>query len=149
MRIDAKDLPNLVGKDLGATSWITIDQEMIDRFADVTGDRQWIHVDVERARREYPGGTTIAHGFLTMSLMSIMSYEMLEFTGIKNGINYGFDKLRFTGEVPPGSRVRMRAKMLSVEKMGDAYRLKRECVVEREGVEKPVIYAEWISMIYV
>ena len=147
--INARDLPSLVGKDLGHTSWVTVDQDLINRFAEVTNDHQWIHVDEARAKAEF-GGSTIAHGFLTLSLMSAMSYEMLEISGIKNGINYGFDKLRFTGTVPPGSRVRMRAKMVSVEKVGeDAYRFKRECQVEREGTEKPVIYAEWIGMVYV
>ncbi|BAT57528.1 putative enoyl-CoA hydratase 1 [Variibacter gotjawalensis] len=148
MRIDAKDLPTLVGKDLGTTNWVSIDQELINRFADVTNDHQWIHVDVDRAKREY-GGTTIAHGFLTLSLMSAMSYELLQIDGIKNGINYGFDKLRFTGAVPPDSRVRMKAKMLSVEAKDNSYRFKRECFVELEGHEKPVIVAEWITMVYV
>jgi acyl dehydratase len=145
--LDVRELPSLIGQE-HFSSWVSVNQDLIDRFADVTNDHQWIHVDVERSKREN-GGTTIAHGFLTLSLMSAMSYELLEVSGITHGLNYGFDKLRFTAPVPAGSRVRMRAKMLSVDLNGNCYRIKRECTVEIEGQDKPAIYAEWIGLFYV
>lgn len=145
--LDVRELPGLIGQEQ-VSGWVTVDQKLIDRFADVTNDHQWIHVDVERSAREN-GGPTIAHGFLTLSLMSAMSYELLEVGGITHGLNYGFDKLRFTAPVPAGSRVRLRAKMISVDHTGNCYRIKRECTVEIEGRDKPAIYAEWIGLFYV
>ena len=99
--VDVKELPDLVGKEVGVSDWIRVDQDRIDRFADLCGDHQWIHVDVERANREIGG--TIAHGFLTMSLMSTMSAQIMRVKDVKRGLNYGFNKLRFTGAVPAGS----------------------------------------------
>src|SRR2546428_11404891 len=99
-----KDLLKLIGRELGPSEWITVDQAMIDRFADATGDHQWIHVDVERARREMPGGKTIAHGYLTLSLVPRMAATLLEATRRSRGINYGSNKIRFISPVPAGVR---------------------------------------------
>src|SRR5207245_6722507 len=97
-----KDLLKLVGTELGPSEWVTVDQAMIDKFADATGDHQWIHVDVERAKREMPGGKTIAHGYLTLSLVPRMASTLLEVTHRSRGINYGSNKVRFISPVPAG-----------------------------------------------
>src|SRR3974390_3806283 len=104
------DLAQYVGKEIGISDWLTVDQAIIDKFADATGDHQWIHVDVERAKKEMPGGKTIVHGFLTLSLIPLVGAEILRVTGITRGINYGSNKVRFTSMVPVGSRVRGRQK---------------------------------------
>src|SRR2546421_4455923 len=96
------DLAQYVGKEIGVSDWFTVDQEIIDKFADATGDYQWIHVDVERARREMPGGKTIAHGYLTLSLIPRMAATLLEITRRGRGINYGSNKIRFISPVPAG-----------------------------------------------
>src|SRR5207249_5806475 len=100
-----KDLLKLVGTELGPSEWVTVDQAMIDKFADATGDHQWIHVDVERAKREMPGGKTIAHGYLTLSLVPRMASTLLEVTHRSRGINYGSNKVRFISPVPAGARI--------------------------------------------
>src|SRR5437867_7737704 len=102
-----KDLKQHIGKTLGPSDWITVDQAMIDKFAEATGDHQWIHVDVERAKREMPGGKTIAHGYLTLSLLPRLSHGILHIRKRSRGINYGSNKVRFTAPVPAGSRVRL------------------------------------------
>lgn len=140
---DLKDLP---GTDLGASSWIEVTQEMINQFADVTRDHQWIHIDVERATKEIGG--TIAHGFLTVSLMPAMAYELMTIEGVSRGINYGFDKLRFTDVVRPGERIRMRQTITKVEDKAGGVSITRDCVVEIEGKERPALVAEWISLVY-
>jgi acyl dehydratase len=144
--IQFKDLPQLVGQDMGSSPWVTIDQERINRFADVTGDHQWIHVDVERATREIGG--PIAHGFLTLSMMAQMYQEATRIEGATKGINYGCNKLRFTGEVPAGSRVRMHQKLMSCEPKAGGLMLTRECTVEIEGKDRPAVVAEWLSLVY-
>ncbi|HEX2215245.1 MAG TPA: MaoC family dehydratase [Xanthobacteraceae bacterium] len=143
--VDVSELPGLVGKDLGVSDWVLVDQPLIDRFADLTHDHQWIHVDVERAKREIGG--TIAHGFLTLSLMSRMMHQIIEIKGYKRSINYGFNKLRFTGAVPGGARIRLRAKLIAVEPKDDRVTLLRECTVEVEGNERPAVYAEWVTLL--
>src|ERR1700719_4155758 len=104
------DLKDLVGQEIAVTDWFNVTQERIDQFADATGDHQWIHVDVDRARRESPFGAPIAHGFLTMSLLSHFLNESLQFGKSKMGVNYGFNRLRFTAPVKAGSRLRARFK---------------------------------------
>src|SRR5213083_1878572 len=99
-----KDLKEHIGRELGPSDWMTVDQAMIDRFAEATGDHQWIHVDVERAKREMPGGKTIAHGYLTLSLLPRLSHGILHIRKRSRGINYGSNKVRFTAPVPAGSR---------------------------------------------
>ena len=141
------DLPSLVGQEVGLSRWITVDQARIDAFARITEDEQFIHIDPERARAT-PFGGTIAHGFLTLSLASAMSYDAVApLDGMVMGVNYGFDKLRFLAPVPAGSNVRGRFKLLSAEDKGDGrWLLKHELTVEIEGADKPALIAEWLGM---
>lgn len=141
------ELQALIGQEVGVSRWITVDQARIDAFAKITEDEQFIHVDPERARAT-PFGGTIAHGFLTLSLASAMSYDAVApLEGVVMGVNYGFDKLRFLAPVPAGSRVRGRFKLLSAEdKGGGRWLLKHELTVEIEGGDKPALIAEWLGM---
>ena len=141
------DLPSLVGQEVGLSRWITVDQARIDAFARITEDEQFIHVDPERAKST-PFGGTIAHGFLTLSLASAMSYDAVApLDGMVMGVNYGFDRLRFLAPVPAGSNIRGRFKLLSAEdKTGGRWLLKHELTVEIEGSDKPALIAEWLSM---
>lgn len=144
-----QDLKKYIGKELGVSAWVTIDQEMIDKFADATGDHQWIHVDVDRAKKELPLGTTIAHGYLTLSLIPRMSPEIVEIRHRSRGINYGSNKIRFTGMVPSGSRIRMRQKLLECEDVKDnGVRIISEVIIEREGEKRPVMVGELIGLAY-
>ena len=141
------ELQGLIGQEVGVSRWFEVTQARIDAFADCTEDRQFIHVDPDRARAT-PFGGTIAHGFLTLSLASAMSYDAVApLEGVAMGVNYGFDKLRFLAPVPAGSRVRGRFKLLSVEdKGGGRWLLKHELTVEIEGGGKPALIAEWLGM---
>ncbi|WP_374598027.1 MaoC family dehydratase [Brevundimonas sp.] len=141
------ELQSLIGTEVGVSSWIEIDQARIDTFAEVTNDHQFIHVNPELAKQT-PFGTTIAHGFLTLSLASGMSYEAVApLEGVVMGVNYGFDKLRFLAPVPVNSRVRGRFKLLSAEdKGGGRWLIKHELTVEIEGGDKPALIAEWLGM---
>jgi len=144
-----KDLLKHIGRELGPSAWIVVDQAMIDRFADATGDHQWIHVDVERARREMPGGKTIAHGYLTLSLIPRMAATLLEITRRGRGINYGSNKIRFISPVPAGSRVRLRQRIVNAEEApGNGIRVTSEMTVEVEGQERPALVAEVIGIRY-
>ena len=144
-----QDLKQYVGKELGVSDWVRVDQEMIDKFADATGDHQWIHVDVERAKRELPIGNTIAHGYLTLSLVPRMSPQIMQIKNRSRGINYGSNKIRFTGMVPAGSRVRMRQSLKACEDVdGNGVRLITEVQIEREGEERPVMVGELIGLAY-
>ena len=141
--------PAFVGRDLGVSEWVTVDQDRIDRFAACTGDRQWIHVDVERAKRESPFGGPIAHGYLTLSLVAAMVMEL----GIippdaASGLNYGLDKVRFIAPVKAGARVRTRATLISAEpQSGRRMLLKLQCTLEIEGEAKPALVAEVLCML--
>jgi acyl dehydratase len=140
----------MVGHEVGVSSWHVVDQKRIDVYADVIEDHQFIHVDPARARAETAFGTTIAHGFLTMSLMSIMSYEVMPvIEGTTMGVNYGFDKLRFISPVRSGSRVRGRF-TLAEAKLRKPKELQSltHVTVEIEGEEKPALVADWIGLIY-
>jgi acyl dehydratase len=141
------DLASLIGQEVGVSRWIEIDQARIDAFAKIAEDEQFIHVDPEAAKAT-PFGGTIAHGFLTLSLASAMSYDAVKpLEGVVMGVNYGFDKLRFLAPVPAGSKVRGRFKLLSAEdKGGGRWLLKHELSVEIEGSEKPALIAEWLGM---
>lgn len=141
------ELSSLIGQEIGVSRWFEIDQARIDAFADVTEDHQFIHVDPEAARRT-PFGGTIAHGFLTLSLASAMSYDAVApLDGVVMGVNYGFDKLRFLAPVPAGSRVRGRFKLLSAEdKGGGRWLIKHELTIEIDGGDKPALIAEWLGM---
>jgi acyl dehydratase len=143
------DLKQHVGQEMGVSEWVTVDQEMIDKFAEATGDHQWIHVDVERAKRELPIGSTIAHGYLTLSLVANLSAQNMQIEKKSRGLNYGSNKVRFTGMVPAGSRVRLRSKLQAVEDVkGDGVRIISEVAMEREGEDRPVMVAETISIAY-
>ena len=147
LTIDAAELQDYIGKEVGVSDWMGIDQERINQFADATGDHQYIHVDPERAA-ETPFGTTIAHGFLTMSLMVLMGYEgSTKLNNTVMGINYGFDKLRFINPVKVNTKIRGRFKLIHAEeKKPNHYLLKHEVTVEIEGEEKPALIAEWLGM---
>ncbi|HZZ35204.1 MAG TPA: MaoC family dehydratase [Caulobacteraceae bacterium] len=144
--VDMKDLPALVGKEVGVSDWLQITQERVNQFADATGDHQWIHVDVERATREMGG--PIAHGYLTLSLIPHLSAGMLPVKGVTRGINYGSDKVRFTNMVRIGKRVRLRQTLLGVEPKSGGLQLKNQCTIEIEGEDRPACVAETISVIY-
>ena len=141
------ELQSLIGHEVGVSKWFEITQARIDAFADATEDWQFIHVDPEAAKAT-PFGGTIAHGFLTLSLASAMSYDAVKpLDGVVMGVNYGFDKLRFLAPVPAGSKVRGRFKLLSAEdKGGGRWLLKHELTIEIEGAEKPALIAEWLGM---
>jgi acyl dehydratase len=138
--------PDLIGQELGPSEWLEVDQERIDRFADATGDHQWIHVDPERAA-EGPFGTTIAHGYLTLSLLPILMKDALDLTGYRMGINYGVNKVRFPSPVPSGSRVRATFTVQSVEEVPGGEQGVVLAVVEREGDDKPVCVAELVTRV--
>ncbi|HEV8096623.1 MAG TPA: MaoC family dehydratase [Burkholderiales bacterium] len=142
-------VPAFVGRELGTSDWIALDQERIDRFADCTGDRQWIHVDVERARRESPFGAPIAHGYLTLSLVAPMAMALgLIPPDAASGLNYGLDKVRFVAPVRAGARVRTRVNLLSAEPQnGGRMLLKVHCTLEIEGEAKPALVAEMLCML--
>jgi acyl dehydratase len=136
------ELTALTGKHLGYSAWREVTQDEINTFADATGDHQWIHVDAERAAAG-PFGTTIAHGFLTLSLLVPMWSEILHFEGVRLGINYGLNKVRFPSAVPVGSRIRTGATLVSVENVADgSSQIVVDFVIEREGAEKPCCIAQ-------
>jgi acyl dehydratase len=144
-----KDLLALVGRELGPSEWITVDQGIINQFAEATGDHQWIHVDVERAKREMPGGKTIAHGYLTLSLVPRMAATLLQVTKRSRGLNYGSNKVRFTNAVPAGGRVRLRQRIVNAEEVaGNGVRLTSEMTVEIDGQERPALVAEIMGISY-
>jgi acyl dehydratase len=143
-----EELPSLAGQEMGVSDWVQIDQDRINTFADATGDHQWIHVDVERAKKEMPGGKTIAHGYLTLSLIPMLAAEIMRITDVSRGINYGSNKVRFTNMVPVGSRVRGRQKLISVEPKAGGLQLTNEMTIEIEGQERPACVAETISLVY-
>jgi acyl dehydratase len=144
-----QDLAQHVGKDLGPSDWMTVDQAMIDKFAEATGDHQWIHVDVERAKREMPGGKTIAHGYLTLSLVPRLAQGLVKVTQVSRGVNYGSNKVRFTNTVPAGSRIRLHQRIVKVEPVeGNAVRVTSEVKVEIEGQERPALVAEIMGIRY-
>jgi acyl dehydratase len=138
-----------VGREAGVTDWYTVSQEMINRFADATGDHQWIHVDGERAARESPFHTTIAHGFLTVSLMPMLLKQAVSVdVNAKLSVNYGFNKLRFVSPVPSGSRIRLRVTPNAVRDVEGGVEILWGIVVEVEGGVKPAVVAEWLGRLY-
>jgi len=138
-------LKPLVGTEVAVSDWIAVSQERIDGFADATGDHQWIHIDRERAARESPYRTTVAHGFLTLSLLPHLLGQAIDIEGSRLGINYGLNRLRFTGPVPAGSRVRARFRLAALEGIPGGVQITWNVTVEREGEAKPVLVAEWIT----
>lgn len=142
-------LKELIGQDVASSDWITVTQERVQMFADATGDHQWIHLDVERSKRESPYGGTIAHGFLTLSLLPMMMASAVSFPNVRMGVNYGLNRVRFPAPVPVGSRVRGHLKLLSVEDIEGGAQVIWQVTVEREGGDKPVCIAESITRRYV
>lgn len=141
------DLQPLVGQELGVSDWMTITQEQINKFADATGDHQWIHIDPERAKAG-PFGTTIAHGFLTLSLLPEMTAKAFRVTETRMGVNYGLNKVRFPSPVPAGSKVRGRFKLIEYIPLEGGAQMTVECTMEREGSDKPVCVAESLARRY-
>jgi len=140
-------LQQRVGEELAVGDWVSVDQATIDKFADATGDHQWIHVDPERARSG-PFGTTIAHGFLTLSLLPRLAESAIAIDDVRMGVNYGLNRVRFPAPVPVDSRIRARMKLLSYEPIDGGAQLVMEVTIEREGSGKPVCVAETVSRRY-
>lgn len=138
----------LVGQEVAVSDWLEVTQQRIDEFAEATGDFQWIHVDVERAEKESDYGRTIAHGFLTLSLLPCFLLEAIEMRGVRMGVNYGLNRVRFTGPVPSGARVRAHFVLAVVEDIKGGVQMTWNVSVEREGEEKPVLVAEWLTRRY-
>jgi acyl dehydratase len=146
--IDVRSLAGHVGRELGVSDWLTISQAQINQFADATGDHQWIHIDPAKAATDSPFKTTIAHGFLTLSLIGQLLRGALQFEGTRMSINYGLNRVRFVSPVPSGSRVRGRFILAGVEDAGGAIQAVWQATIEREGAEKPVCVAEWLVRYY-
>jgi acyl dehydratase len=142
------DLGALVGQEVATSNWFEVTQARIDAFADATGDRQWIHVDIERARAETPFGTTIAHGFLTLSLVSALMRDAVTVDGAHISLNYGLNRVRFVSPVPAGSRIRARIALARCDDVGNGVQATWNVTIEREGGEKPSVVAEWIVRYY-
>jgi acyl dehydratase len=146
--IPIDELAQWVGREVATSDWLEITQERIDTFAEAGGDHQWIHVDRERAARESPFGRTIAHGFLTVAVLSKLLGDSLEIAGKRMGINYGLNRLRFPSPVPSGSRVRARFVLGSLEAIEGGVQTTWNVTVEREGEAKPALVAEWLTRHY-
>jgi acyl dehydratase len=147
--IDAAKLESMIGQDVGLSDWALIDQKMINAFAQLTYDPYFIHIDPERAQKETELGGTIAHGFLTLSMLSAMAYDALpDIKGRKVGMNYGFDRIRFLSPVPAGSRIRGRFKIADVQRKPGQVVIKYGVTVEIEGREKPALAAEWLTLAF-
>ncbi|XKK60055.1 MaoC family dehydratase [Streptomyces sp. ARC32] len=144
----ADDVKAAVGEQLGYTDWVEVDQKRIDLFAEATGDHQWIHVDPAKAAAG-PFGTTIAHGYLTLSLLPLFGPQLIQVEGVKMGVNYGTNKVRFPSPVPVGSRLRATATITAVEDVKGGVQVSVAFTVEREGGDKPVCVAESVSRYYV
>jgi acyl dehydratase len=147
--IDSLDsLRGLVGQEAGLSDWLEISQAKIDAFAEVTGDRQWIHLDQGRARAESPYGTTVAHGFLTLALISQLHSQVVQVAGYSRAINYGLNRVRFPAAVPSGSRIRTRSTLEAVEEVQEGVQLTWAIDVEVEGQPKPALVAQWLVRLY-
>jgi len=142
------NLRDYVGRDVAVSDWLEVLQERINLFAEATEDRQWIHTDPERAARESPFKETIAHGFLTLSLLSELGKRAMSVDGVRMGINYGLDRVRFVGPVPAGSRIRGRFTLMVLEEIKGGVQATWGVTVERDGVERPCCVAEWLVRYY-
>ena len=143
-----RDLKDRVGEEVVVSDWLEMTQERINAFAEATGDHQWIHVDPERARRDSPFGVPIAHGFLTLSLLSKFLSESVRFSQSKMGVNYGINRLRFTAPVPVGARIRARLTVKRLEELQGGVQVTWAVELEREGSDKPCLVAEWLTRRY-
>jgi acyl dehydratase len=141
------DLPNMAGQALGTSDWMLVDQSRIDAFAQATGDHQWIHVDLERAVKG-PYGATVAHGYLTLSLLPAMAASAFEVSGSRMGVNYGLNRVRFPAPVPSGSRLRAHFELVSCEAVEGGLQLTIGATIEREGSDKPVCVAQMVARRY-
>jgi acyl dehydratase len=144
--IALEELSSLVGEELGVSDWLLVDQDRIDRFADATGDHQWIHCDVTRATAEL--GSPIAHGFLTLSLIPMLADQVMTITGVKRGINYGCNRVRFTNMVRVGKRVRLRQTLKACDKRAGGWQVVFECTIEIEGEGRAACMAETVAIYY-
>lgn len=142
------ELKELAGQAVATSAWVDITQERVNQFAEATGDHQWIHIDVDRCRRESPFGGTVAHGFLTLSLLPMMMDASLAMGGVKMAVNYGLNKVRFPAPLPVGSRVRGHIALQSVQDIRDGVQLTWDITLEREGGDRPVCVAELITRQY-
>ena len=141
-----EELKALIGQQVGPSEWREVTQELIDTFAEVSGDDQWIHVDVERAKTDSPFGTTVAHGNLTLSMIDGLRKDLIQSEGFALGVNYGWNKVRFPAPVPSGARVRAKAEVLSVDEVGDGlFQVAQRWTIEVEGNEKPACVAESVG----
>jgi acyl dehydratase len=145
--IEMSDLPQWVGKHLGFTDWREMTQERVNQFADATDDHQFIHVDVERAKQT-PFGGTVAHGYLTLSLMAPVMGEILKVSGVKMGINYGLDRVRFPAPLPVGAQWRGGGEIVEVTEVPGGVQVKAKCTIEVQGSEKPACVAECLVRLY-
>jgi len=145
---DANELAQYVGQSLGKSEWLTVDQAMIAAFAQNTGDDQWIHVDVERAAREMPGGKTIAHGYLLLSLLPVLNRTVYRVKNRRRSLNYGLNKVRFLGQVQSGSRIRLDQQVKSVEETRGGKLVTFLATVEIEGQDKPALIAETMVLMF-
>jgi len=142
-------LQEFVGREIAVTDWLVIAQERIDRFAETTEDQQWIHIDRDRAQRESPYGTTIAHGFLTLALLSHFMKQAIQFRcGVRVAINYGLNRVRFPAPVPAGSKIRARVALLSAKQLPEGLEAAFSVAVEAEDSDKPCCVAEWVIRYY-
>lgn len=142
-------LKEFIGREIAVTDWLMMTQDRIDQFAEATEDRQWIHVDRERSQRESPYGTTIAHGFLTLSLLSHFMKQAIQFrSGVRMGINYGLNRVRFPSPVRPGSKIRARIALLNLKPLSESHEATFSVAVEIENSDKPCCVAEWVSRYY-
>jgi acyl dehydratase len=150
MRIfsDVDELRAAAGTQVGVSDWFTVDQSQVDTFADATRDHQWIHIDEERAKAG-PFGTTIAHGFLTLSLLPMLIATVYRVDGVRMGVNYGLNRVRFTSPVPVGSQVRGNVELLEVADVSGGVQLTTKVTVEIAGSERPALVAEWLTRQYV
>lgn len=146
--VSVSQLKGLVGHEVAISDWRLVTQEQIDAFADATDDHQWIHVNGARAKAETPFGTTIAHGFLTLSLLSPLLRDAIKVDGLRMTLNYGLNRVRFVSPVPSGSRVRARIALGTVDDLGDSTQATWNITIERERGEKPCVVAEWIVRYY-
>jgi acyl dehydratase len=142
------DMDVYIGQVFGPSEWLEVTQEMIDRFAEATGDRQWIHIDVERATREMPGGKTVAHGYLTLSLLPKLTQTVVMVRNRSRSTNYGLNKVRFISPVPSGARIRLREILKACEPIKGGRKLTYEVTIEIEGSSRPVLVAETISLVF-
>jgi acyl dehydratase len=146
--VDVRTLSARIGEEIAVSDWMEVTQSRINQFADATGDHQWIHVDPLRAAAELPSKTTIAHGFLTLSLLSTLIRQAIRLTGLRMAINYGLNRVRFVSPVPSGSRIRASITLQAVDAVSGGVQVTWLAAIEREGGEKPAAVAEWLVRYY-